>query len=187
MDHLQSSSVLQKASTPTQSPTRTRVSKNHMVAVYNNTLGGKTEHIRGHNLFFGKCIGEAIRILAGDPSDHVVDAKFSNFFMVLNGVVTSDPPNGRTGARSGIAIQRGGIDCEFGNFYIVGAQNSAIHEGAQHSAIDEEPSGGASVRTYFHDFQIDNTSSNTGNPSVTGRISRNGIGGRSYRVRRPDS
>jgi hypothetical protein len=137
--------------------------QNHMVAVYNNTLGGTTKHIRGHNLFFGKCIGDAIRILAGDPSDHVVDAKFSNFFMVLNGVVTSDPPNGRTGARSGIAIQRGGIDCEFGNFYIVGAQNSAI---------DEEPSGGASVRTYFHDFQIDNTSGNTGTP-----VSLGGSGG----------
>jgi len=137
--------------------------QNHLVAVYNNTLGGTTEHIRGHNLFFGKCIGDAIRILANDPSDHVVDAKFTNFLMVLNGVVTSVPPNGRTGARSGIAIQRGGIDCEFGNFYIVGAQNSAI---------DEEPSGGASVRTYFHDFQIDNALGNTGTP-----VSLGGSGG----------
>ena len=137
--------------------------QNHLVAVYNNTLGGTTEHIRGHNLFFGKCIGDAIRILANDPSDHVVDAKFTNFLMVLNGVVTSVPPNGRTGARSGIAIQRGGIDCEFGNFYIAGAQNSAI---------DEEPSGGASSRTYFHDFQIDNALGNTGTP-----VSLGGSGG----------
>jgi len=137
--------------------------QNHLVAVYNNTLGGTTAHIRGHNLFFGKCIGDALRILADDPSDHVVDAKFTNFLMVLNGVVASVPPNGRTGARSGIAIQRGGIDCEFGNFYIVGAQNSAI---------DEEPSGGASSRTYFHDFEIDNTISNTGTP-----VSLGGSGG----------
>jgi len=137
--------------------------QNHLVAVYNNTLGGTTEHIRGHNLFFGKCIGDAIRILADDPSDHVVDAKFTNFLMVLNGVVTSVPLNGRTGARSGIAIQRGGIDCEFGNFYVVGAQNSAI---------DEEPSGSASSRTYFHDFEIDNTISNTGTP-----VSLGGSGG----------
>ena len=137
--------------------------QNHLVAVYNNTFGGKTAHIRGHNLFFGKCIGDAIRILADDPSDHVVDAKFTNFLMVLNGVVASNPPNGRTGARSGIAIQRGGIDCEFWNFYIVGAQNSAI---------DEEPSGSASVRTYFHDFEIDNTLSNTGTP-----VSLGGSGG----------
>jgi hypothetical protein len=137
--------------------------QNHLVAVYNNTLGGTTEHIRGHNLFFGKCIGDAIRILANDPSDHVVDAKFTNFLMVLNGVVTSVPPNGRTGARSGIAIQRGGIDCEFGNFYIVGAQNSAI---------DEEPSGSASVHTCFHDFQIDNALGNTGTP-----VSLGGSGG----------
>ncbi len=137
--------------------------QNHLVAVYNNTTGGTTEHIRGHNLFFGKCIGDAIRILAADPSDHVSDARFTNFLMVLNGVVTSNPPNGRTGARSGIAIQRGGVDCEFGNFSIVGAQNSAI---------DEEPSGGSSVRTHFHDFQIDNTLGNTGIP-----VSLGGSGG----------
>jgi hypothetical protein len=93
----------------------------------------------------------------------VVDAKFTNFLMVLNGEVTSVPPNGRTGARSGIAIQRGGIDCEFGNFCIAGAQNSAI---------DEEPSGGSSARTYFHDFQIDNALGNTGTP-----VSLGGSGG----------
>lgn len=126
--------------------------QNHLVAVRNSTLGGTTEHIRGHNLFFGKCIGDAIRIVPLE-SNHVVDAKFTNFLMMLNGVVTSIPPNDRTGARCGIAMQRGGIDCEFGNFYIAGAQNSAI---------DEEPSDGASVRTYFHDFQIDNTLGNTG-------------------------
>jgi hypothetical protein len=135
------------------------VQQNHLVAVYNNTLGGTTAHIRGHNLFFGKCIGDAIRILANDPSDRVIDAKFTNFLMVLNGVVDSVPPNGRNGARSGIAIQRGGVDCEFGNFSILGAQNSAI---------DEEPTGGASVRTYFHDFQIDNSLSNTGTPVSLG-------------------
>jgi hypothetical protein len=133
--------------------------QNHLVALYNNTLGGTTEHIRGHNLFFGKCIGDAIRVLANDPSDHVVDARFSNFTMVLNGEVTSDPPNGRTGARSGIAIQRGGVDCDFGNFHVVGAQNSGI---------DEEPSGGASSRTYFHDFEVDNAFGNTGTPVSLG-------------------
>lgn len=136
--------------------------ENHLVAVFNNTLDGETEHIRGHNLFFGKCIGDAIRILA---DNHVVDAKFTNFLMVLNGEVTSVPPNGRTGARSGIAIQRGGIDCEFGNFCIAGARNSAI---------DEEPSGGASVRTYFHDFQIDNA---LGNSKTGTAMSLGGSGG----------
>lgn len=166
------------------------VEQNHLVAVYNNTLGGTTQHIRGHNLFFGKCIGDAIRILAGDYSDHVVDVRFTNFLMVLNGVVTSDPPNDRTGARSGIAMQRGGIDCEFGNFYIVGAQNSAIDEEPSNDpkckeprnngAVDEESSNGASFfRTSYHHFKIDNTLSNTANPvSLGGACDHIGYDGR---------
>lgn len=122
--------------------------QNHVWCVYNNTLGGTTKDIVGHDLFFGKSIGDGIRILANDPTDKCVDIRIYDFVMLQNGVVTSTPPNGRVGARSGIALQRGGVDLWFSNFFIRGTQNSPI---------DEEPSAGAGLRTHFDGFIIDNS------------------------------
>lgn len=126
---------------------------NHLLCIYNNTMGGVTKNVRGTRLRFGKCIGDAIRLLADDSSDRVRNVRFSQFEMHLDGIVASTPANGRTGARCGIAIQRGPEDVTFSDFYIRGAQNSAI---------DEEPSGGASTRVTYENFTVDNRIGNTG-------------------------
>lgn len=52
------------------------------------------------------------RIFTDDPSDHVVDVKFMDFLMVLNGVVILEPWNGRTGA------QRYGLHIRCRNIFI---------------------------------------------------------------------
>ncbi len=55
----------------------------------------------------------------------------------------------RTGARSGLAIQRGYRNVEVDHFHVAGAQNTPI---------DMEPSGdGEMSKLYLHDFVADNT------------------------------
>lgn len=137
--------------------------QNHLLCVYNNTLGGTTQDITGTNLYFGKCLGDGIRLLAADSGDRVRGILFSNCIMLMNGVVASTPANGRTGARSGIAVQRGAEDVLFSNFYIRGTQNSQI---------DEEPSAGSSRRVNYLNFICDNRYSSSGTA-----ISLGGSGG----------
>lgn len=118
--------------------------QNHLLCLFNST-GKPARMIRGHDLAFDTCIGDAIRILAYDPGHVVDDVAFDRFTMQLDGVVASDVPNGRYGARSGIAIQRGARDCRFSRFSIRGMQNSAI---------DEEPSGAGHRAVSYRDFVV---------------------------------
>lgn len=124
--------------------------QNHMLCIFNNTQGGTTRDIRVHHVYFGKCVGDAIRILADDPADKVQNVEVSHFVMQLAGTVTSTPGNGRVGARCGIAIQRGGEDITFVDGYI---------RGAQASCIDEEPSSGSSSRVRYIRVHCDGTQS----------------------------
>lgn len=134
--------------------------QNHLLCVYNTLLGGVTSNIRLHDLHFGKCIGDALRFIAVDSGDRVAKIIVDRFTMILNGTVTSTPGNGRTGARSGVAIQRCVQDAQFSNFYIKGAQNSPW---------DSEPTGsGASERISVRNFIIDNTAGATANAMSLG-------------------
>lgn len=107
--------------------------QNHLICLYNTQPAGVTDSVHGHNLYFGKCIGDAIRVLgeeSGGVGLQVTRSRFIHFQMQLNGVV--NVASGRVGARSGIAIQRNAIDITFAHFQDQGAQNQAI---------DMEPTG----------------------------------------------
>ena len=135
--------------------------QNHLIVVYNNTAGGTTEDIYGHHIYFGKCLGDAIRLLADASPQVVKNIRFTHGFMRLNGIVNG--PSGRTGARSGIAIQRGYSNVEFSHFYIIGAQNSGI---------DMEPTGSNTMdRAWMHNIIVDNSISNTGSAVSLGGVS----------------
>ena len=135
--------------------------ENHLITVFNNVAGGITQDIYGHHLFFGKCLGDAIRLLGDKPSDVVENVRFTHGLMRLNGKVND--ASGRTGARSGIAIQRGYRNVEFAHFYIFGAQNSGI---------DMEPTGENIMdRAWFNDITVDNSAGNTGNAVSLGGVS----------------
>lgn len=55
--------------------------QNHLLCVYNNTLGGTTQFIHVWNLKFGKCIGDQLRILADNDGDAIVDSWFHDLDM----------------------------------------------------------------------------------------------------------
>lgn len=102
----------------------------------------------GHNLFFGKCLGDAIAFI-GVELYQVKGVRLSNLVMRLNGEVHPS----RFGARTGISFQRGYVDIAISNFDISGAQNSAI---------DMESTGpGTLSYAQFENGYIDNTLGNT--------------------------
>jgi hypothetical protein len=117
--------------------------QNHLLANYD----GATD-VYGHNLSFGKSIGDELRFAAGAGT--INNLHYTELLFHGHGTVTSAPPNGRVGSRSGVALQRGPNNVELDHFYIDGVQNSAI---------DEEPSGGAGSRVYIHDGFVDNSNS----------------------------
>lgn len=128
--------------------------QNHMLCVFNNQLGGTTDEIRIHNVFFGKANGDQIRLLADDSGDKVTNVEVSHCVFRGYGTVTSTPANDRIGARCGIAIQRGAEDVTFVDCYF---------EGARNSILDEEPSGGASRRIKYVRCVFDNARGITDN------------------------
>lgn len=119
--------------------------QNHMMAVYDGAVD-----IYGHNLYFGKSIGDQLRWFSNAGT--IKNIHFTELLFKGAGTVTSAPPNGRTGSRSGIAVQRGCDKCELDHFYMDGQENSQI---------DEEPSGGASTFIHIHDGITNNLLSNT--------------------------
>jgi hypothetical protein len=138
------------------------VQQNHLVAVYNTVPGGTTRDIYVHDVWFGKTIGDAFRVSGRGGGPEVCEnVRLLNFQMELNGIV--NVPSGRRGARSGISIQRGYQNLEFGGAFIRGAQNSLI---------DMEPTGTGTMHgAYFHDLDCDNSQGHTGSAVSFGGVS----------------
>jgi hypothetical protein len=93
----------------------------HLISVV-SVSGRPTKDIHGHRLFFGRCIGDQLRLLGANAP--VTDCRFTG--LLMHGAGIGD------GARSGIAIQRGVSRLEISDFHIDGTKNSPI---------DMEPSG----------------------------------------------
>jgi len=121
------------------------IQENHLLAIYDSSAD-----VYGHDLYFGKSIGDELRWFANAGT--INNIHFTRVLMRGHGTVTSTPPNGRVGSRSGLAIQRGCDVCEFDHFDAKGAQNSEL---------DEEPTGGASQYIHVHDGLFDNSQGST--------------------------
>jgi len=68
--------------------------QNHLIAVYNTHPGGTTADIHGHDLYFGKALGDQLRFLADIKPQVVRDVRFSRFLMRgAGGVIQSWAPN----------------------------------------------------------------------------------------------
>ena len=119
------------------------IQENHLIAIYDGAVD-----VYGHDISFGKSIGDELRFFSNAGT--INNIHFANVLLHGHGTVTSVPPNGRIGSRSGLAIQRGCNVCEFDHFYIDGVQNGPI---------DEEPSGTANSYINIHDGFIDDTQS----------------------------
>jgi len=135
--------------------------QNHMI-----TLTNGASEIDGHDLYFGKSIGDQLRFVGGvggPGNGTITNARFDNLVLEGQGVVTSTPPNGRTGSRSGFSFQTGFNGIEIGNFYVTGVENSAI---------DFEPTGtGINQYVNIHDGVVDNSLSATATPvSLAGNV-----------------
>jgi hypothetical protein len=139
--------------------------QNHLIAIYNTLAGGTTRDIYVHDVWFGKALGDAFRVLGLSRSPEICEnVRLLQFQMELHGIVNG--PSGRVGARSGIAIQRGYRNLEFGHGWIRGAQNSLI---------DMEPTGAGTMRQIsFHDLACDNSQGNTGTAVSFGGVSHGG-------------
>jgi hypothetical protein len=108
----------------------------HLITVKDPREAPGTRDIVGHHLSFGRAIGDGLRLL-GDTTP-VTNVRFTDFVMHLGG-----------SARSGIAMQRGWRNVEFGQFAIDGVRNSEI---------DIEPSGGAPMEHLsIHDALLNHT------------------------------
>lgn len=131
--------------------------QNHLLVLSNNVPGNVTRDIDIVNVGFEKCIGDAFRFVSNAPPEVVESVRATNIRMRCAGVVTSVPPNGRIGARSGIAVQRGVSNATFTNVDI---------EGTQNQQIDFEPTGVNVVDNIrFFNVRCDNTKGSlTGQP-----------------------
>lgn len=61
--------------------------QNHMVVVSNNVGGGINKNVRLRGVRFGKCVGDALRVLSNASPEVVDQFSIDDFDMVLNGVV----------------------------------------------------------------------------------------------------
>ena len=126
---------------------------NHLLVLINGAT-----HVNCHDLFFGKSIGDQIRIAGGTGT--IQNAQFSNLLMQGNGVVASTPANGRTGSRSGFAFETGFDRIEIGDFYAIGAEGSIINF--------ETVGAGTMQYVNIHDGIADNSLSATPSAAVLG-------------------
>ncbi len=145
----------------TQITTPDPIQDNHLIAVY-NTGAGTTKDISGWNLYFGKSLGDQLRFL-GD-TEIIENIHFHHFLMHGAGTVTSTPPNGRTGSRSGVAFQRNFSRVTLDHFYIDGVQNSPFD-------MELTGTGTSNEHLVVSDFIVDNTLSNTSAAMSLGGIS----------------
>ena len=89
------------------------------------------------NVYFGPCIGDAFRTLAGSSSLFIQNVKLLNFTMRTQGHPQGAGGLG-LGSRSGISLGRGFKSLEIGDFYIEGAKNSVLDMEATSASIMSE-------------------------------------------------
>lgn len=132
----------------------------HLIVVTDGSTSGSKD-VYGHDLYFGKALGDQLRFLGA--TNPISNVHFTRLLMHGAGVVNA--ASGRTGARSGIAFQRGFSNVEVDHFYIDGVQNSPI---------DFEPSGPTTItidHAHVHHGTLDNSLGHTSVAMSIGGVS----------------